>query len=475
MLALGFLVEAGGGCASRPRDYEGVSVIAGPGHRSMSNRDLVARVEKGIAVVETDVGRGMAFVIDPRGYLLTNRHVLEDADHIETVTFPALDPPRVYESAKIVYIDPARDLALLHVNAPEPLPRLPLAARKSVPVGRYLQEKDPVVMLRYTAMDKGETDTELSALNASITTLSAVNPAAGPGKFIGVNTKVKQGQSGGPILDRFGRVVGVVTWTWKDRGGGYAIPISDATKMLDERPKLESDQEHQSRVVSRSREFLAALGRGDVDDARRLTSPSHARRVREATLAEIFANFDEHGMPVIQGFIAAIESLVGEPADQQFERLREIVTRTGSAEFRKELGVAGDVDQAQIMSFFLEFGQAYLVARSLGEQSPSDALESAMKRLQTVDAARTFAIADALEELAGNQVEIKHVTLVPGAYTPTAVVSLETHRREPTLQARFGTKAQALTLHMKLEWGDWYVAEVGKTPLSEDATPVVPG
>jgi hypothetical protein len=29
----------------------------------------------------------------------------------------------------------------------------------------------------------------------------------------------------------------------------------------------------------------------------------------------------------------------------------------------------------------------------------------------------------------------------------------------------------ALTLHMKLEWGDWYVAEVGKTPLSEDKTP----
>ena len=468
MLGLGLLVDAGGGCAGRPREYEGVSVIAGPGHRSMSNRDLVARVEKGIAVIETDVGRGMAFVIDPSGYLLTNRHVLEDADHIETVTFPALDPPRVYESAKIVYIDPERDLALLYVNAPDPLPRLPLAARKSVPVGRYLHEKDPVVMLRYATMDKGDTETEFSALNASVTTLSAVNPAAGPGSFIGVNTKVKQGQSGGPILDRFGRVVGVVTWTWKDRGGGYAIPISDATKMLDERPKLVSDDEHETRVATRSREFLAALGRGDVDDARRLTSPSHARRVREATLAEIFANFDENGMPVIQGFIAAIESLVGESSETQFERLREIVARTGSPEFRKELGVRDDVDQAQVMSFFLEFGQAYLIARSLGEQDPGQALETAMKRLQTVDAARTFAIADALEELAGNEIEIEAVKVGPGAYTPTAVVSLKTQRREPTLQARFGGKPQALTLHMKLEWGDWYVAEVGKTPLSEE-------
>jgi hypothetical protein len=410
----------------------------------------------------------MAFVIDPSGFLLTNRHVLEDADHIVSVTFPALDPPRVYESAKIVYIDPARDLALLHVNAPEPLPRLPLAARKSVPVSRYIDEKDPVVMLRYAALDKGETKTKFSALNASVTTLEAVNPAAGPGKFIGVNTKVKQGQSGGPILDRFGRVVGVVTWTWKDRGGGYAIPISDATKMLDERPKLDSDQQHETRVASRSREFLAALGRGDVDDARRLTSPSHARRVREAALAEIFENFDENGMPVIQGFISAVESLVDVAPEAQFERLRDIVARTGSKEFRRELGVGPEIDQAQVMSFFLEFGQAYLVARSLGAQSPGEALNTAMKRLQTVDAARTFAIADVLEELAGNEIEIEAIKVVPGAYTPTAVVSLKTQRRPSKLSARFGGKEQALTLHMKLEWGDWYVAEVNKTPLSED-------
>jgi hypothetical protein len=246
--------------------------------------------------------------------------------------------------------------------------------------------------------------------------------------------------------------------------------------MLDERPKLDSQHEHETRVAARSREFLAALGRGDVADARRLTSPSHARRVREATLAEIFANFDENGMPVIQGFISAVESLTGEAPEAQFERLREIVTRTGSPEFRKELGVTDDVDQAQVMSFFLEFGQAYLVARSLGGQEPGEALATAMKRLQTVDAARTFAIADALQELAGNEIEIEAVRVVPGAYARTAVVSLKTQRRPSKLDAQRVhaplpgegvAKAESLTLHMRLEWGDWYVAAVGKTPLSE--------
>ena len=57
-----------------------------------------------------DVGRGLAFVIDPDGYLLTNRHVIEDADYIDNLTFPALQPAVSFASVRIVYIDPRRVL-----------------------------------------------------------------------------------------------------------------------------------------------------------------------------------------------------------------------------------------------------------------------------------------------------------------------------------------------------------------------------
>lgn len=460
---LGLALTVGAGCASRPKAYAEVSVVSGARHRASSNDVLVERAEAAVAVVETPNGRGLGFVVDPRGYLVTNRHVVEDATHVESVSFPAHDPPRTYHSVEVVYTDPDRDLALLRVHTDETLPRLPLAARKPLPIARYLRPGDPVMLVEYQHPTEEELVPDPStahfvAHNASVTTLGTINPAAGPGHFVGIDADVKRGQSGGPILDRHGRVVGIVTWTWRDKVGGFAIPVADVLQMLGERPSLDSNDQHRDRIAARSREFLAALGRGDVDDARRLTSPSHARRVRADAVEKITAQLDREGAPVLQGFFAAIESLVGR--DDAFDALRETVSRTAAPEFREALGLPDDLEDAQIVSFFFEVGQAYLIARVAGDMEPEEALYRALARLQTTDAARTFAIADVLSELAGSAVEIQSVEVVPGAYSPTAVVSL----------ARAGGKAgqgRFLTLHMKLEWGDWYVTSVSPTPLSE--------
>lgn len=451
------------GCASHPKAYAEVSVVSGARHRTPSNDALVAKAESAVAVVETPDGRGLGFVVDPMGYIVTNRHVVEDATHVESVSFPAHDPPRTYHSVEVVYTDPERDLALLRVHTDDALPRLPLASRKPLPIARYLDPGDPVMLMEYDNPTEEDRVPDLEravflAHNASVTTLGAINPAAGPGQFVGIDADVKRGQSGGPIIDRYGRVVGIVTWTWRDKVGGFAIPVADILDMLGERPSLDSNDQHRDRIAKRSREFLSALGRGDVDDARRLTSPSHARQVRTDAVEKITAQIDRDGAPVIQGFFAAVESLVGR--DDAFEMLRDAVSRTATSEFREALGLPDDLEDAQIVSFFFEVGQAYLIARVAGDMEPEEALRRALARLQTTDAARTFAIADVLTELAGSAVEIKSVEVVPGAYSPTAVVSLA---RAPGKdgQGRF------LTLHMKLEWGDWYVTSVSPTPLSE--------
>ncbi len=461
------LIIIGAGCASRPKAYAEVSVVSAARHRSVSNDGLVQRAEAAVAVVETPSGRGLGFVVDPRGYVVTNRHVVEDASHVESVAFPAHDPPRTYHSVEVVYTDPARDLALLRVHTDDDLPRLPLAARKPAPVGRYLGPDDPVVLVEFQHPTEDDpipdpTTAHFVTHNASVTTLGAVNHAAGPGQFVGIDADVKRGQSGGPVLDRHGRVVAVVTWTWRDRVGGFAIPIADVLQMLGERPALESNDQHRDRIAARSREFLAALGRGDVEDARRLTSPSHARRVRSDAVQKITAQLDRDGAPVLRGFFAAIESLV--EREDAFEALREAVTRTATPEFRAALALPEELDDAQIISFFFEVGQAYLIGRVAGDMSPDEALHQALMRLQTVDAARTFAIADVLSELAGSAVEIQKVEVVPGAVTPTAVVSLA---RTVAKTDEAPGRSRHLTLHMKFEWGDWYVASVAPTPLSD--------
>lgn len=467
-----FLVSLGSisgvGCAKASAEYSGVAVLAGRGHRGLSAEQLVARTARSVAVVETDVGRGLAFVIDPAGYLITNRHVIEDADHIESVTFPGMDPPKRFAGVQIVYTDPQRDLALLYVHTPTPLPRLPMAAKKRMPVSRYLGRDDRVFVLQ---REETETGVMFRAHNTAVTQTAAHNPVAGPGPFVGVGYDIQRGQSGGPILDRFGRVVGIVTWTYRDRPGGFGIPISHAMDMLARRPALKTDLEHRDRVEARSREFLTALGRGDVRDARRMTSPSHARQLREHAVEKILLHLGENGTVVIQGFIGAVEGLVTQaPSEADFAELRGIVGRTATQEFRDALSLPPSVAESDLVSFFYEFGQAYLLARGPGGKDPSQSLNAAMARLKTVDAARTFAIAEALQTLAGARIEIRRVSVVPGAYSPTAVVELET---TSSVVATLGHKTQ-LTLHMRLEWGDWYIGSVGRTPLTQTSKPETP-
>lgn len=449
-------------CAStRGRDFGEVSVREGASHPRGGGEAQVHRSRQGIAVIETDVGRGMGFVIDPSGYLITNRHVIEDADHIVSVEFPELDPPRTYESIQVVYTDPEHDLALLHVTADEPLPWVPLATRKVVPVGRYLQETDVISTFRRAG------DHEVFALDrGTVQRLAVYNEAAWPGAFVGVTAPIRRGQSGGPVLDDVGRAVGVVTWTWRESTGGFAIPISDATRMLQQRPALEGGAARLERANDRSRRFLEALGSGDVESARRLTSPSFARKVRGEALSAILGADEDGSLPVMQGFVAAVESLVGNPdttTEAAYDRLREMVARTGTDGFREQLGLDEALASSQIVSFFYEFGQAYYAARSFGHEEPEAAVAAAMRRLQTIDAARTFALADAIDTLGGSAVEIDSVELVPGAYAPKALVTLRSDRLD---DANDRDDAR-IALHLRLEWGDWYVASVGRAALSD--------
>jgi S1-C subfamily serine protease len=460
------MLLAATGCATtRGRDYGDVTVREGAAHPRGGGEAQVDRSRRGIAIVETDIGRGMGFVIDPSGYLITNRHVIEDADHVVSVQFPELSPPQSYESVQVVYTDPDRDLALLKINAEASLPYVPLATRKVLPTSRYLAVADTITTFR---RPDGEGIVELLSFDrGEIDDIEVYNAAAGPGAFLGMSAPIRRGQSGGPVLDDVGRAVGVVTWTWREnKGGGFAIPIAEATRMLLERPALDGGPARLERATSRSRKFLSALGRGDVEAARRMTSPSFARKVRgEAVAAILGATEDDRTMPVMQGFVAAVESLVVDDdsdAERDYDKLREMVSRTGTDAFRDELGLAEDLDTSQVVSFFFEFGQAYYAARSFGKEEPPAAVAAAMRRLQTSDAARTFALATTLDTLAGNAVEIDKVELVPGAYAPKALVTLK--------RDKLGTSPKNegdISLHLRMEWGDWYVAAVGRSALSD--------
>lgn len=466
-LPLAFATAAGVGCRHRPMDYGGVEVLEGSLRSAKRAEAAILRSAPAVAIIETDVARGMGFVIDPSGYLITNRHVIEDADHIEGVVFPARDPSRVYGSVRVVYIDPEHDLALLHVHSPEPLAALPLATSAIVPVSRYLATDDPVVLMQREVAAGLGSEPALALQHGQVSGLAIENPAAGPGVFVGVTPAVRQGQSGGPVLDRHGRAVGVITWIWRERSGGYAIPIADATRMLAERPRLEARGELEARAELRARLFLDALARGDGPTARRLTSPSEARKLRESAVERIMGNAREgEGLEIMQSFVAALDEVVadaraGDDASLAEPALAALVLGMTSRRLQRVLG--GDLPMTQVISFFLELGNAYLRARLFGEEEDTEsAMRSALQRLRTIDAARSFALAALVDALGDRDLTVRAVELMPGAYGQGARVSLDRSAGAD----HGGTAArERFDLYFRLEWGDFYVTSFERTPL----------
>jgi putative serine protease PepD len=148
------------------------------------------------AGAETQTGSG--FVVDSSGLILTNDHVIAGTQTI-TVAFGAnLDESR---SASVVYADPSEDLALLRIDGSGlELAPLPLGDSSDLEVG------DPTYAIGNPyGLDRTLTTGVISALGR---TISAPNGAS-IANVIQTDAALNPGNSGGPLLDALGRVIGV--------------------------------------------------------------------------------------------------------------------------------------------------------------------------------------------------------------------------------------------------------------------------
>lgn len=452
LLEFGLVVLGLSACAASS-ELGGVRIEQGHARRSYEPGDVAERAAGSVGVVVTDLGRGLGFVIDPRGYMLTNRHVVEDANYIESVSFPGLAANPSFGAVEIVYIDPVRDLALLRIVSDEPLPYLELAIDHRAPISEYAEQHDAVVLLSREVgpeeAAKLAEDPGLRAHAGRIERLEVYNSSVGPGPFLGVTALVEQGQSGGPVLDRFGRAIGVVTWTWKDQKGGFAIPIAEATRMLAERPRLADVADQQARAEERARAYVAALGGGSTDELVRLTSPSLARETRGRTIEVLIERSGEGS--ALTDFLVALEQLVVDAiasSADPYPSFARLIEHTRSSEFLAEMGVAGHMSPDAVQAFFTEVGTAYMAARLFGEYDTRDALLVAFERVHSLDTARSIVLVDNVGELGGVRADVVRVDVQPGLAGPTAVA-----------EVALGTGI-VLAVQMRLEWGDWYVAEV---------------
>jgi S1-C subfamily serine protease len=177
---------------------------------------------------------GSGFVVSSEGYILTNAHVVADNQrraNAVTVVFKGENQTTRRVAATIVGVDNTSDVALLKVNPKDApaLDPLPLGDSDAVQVG------EPVVAIgnplgydfSLTAGIVSATDRSLQSPNGSIISNGIQTDAA-----------INSGNSGGPLIDSSGAVIGIneqiASTTGSNSGLGFAVPINTAVKVMEQ-------------------------------------------------------------------------------------------------------------------------------------------------------------------------------------------------------------------------------------------------
>ena len=193
--------------------------------------EATARQLRGVVDIVTTVDYGTAqaagtgIVLTPDGEVLTNNHVVDGAT---TITVTVLSTGRSYR-ATVVGTSPANDIAVLRLSGASGLTTAPMGDSSIVAVG------DAVTGVGNAGNDTGTSAStgEVTALDQQVTASDGDGSSETVTGMIQTSAPIQPGDSGGPLLDRDGKVVGIDTaaQTSGDSGetvAGYAIPINHA-------------------------------------------------------------------------------------------------------------------------------------------------------------------------------------------------------------------------------------------------------
>lgn len=180
---------------------------------------------------------GAGFIIDPKGYIVTNRHVIQDAQEIKVFLHDGRELP-----AKIIARDKRTDLALLKVNSKSPLPYLTWADSRKARIGDWIlvvgspfgfgrSVSSGIISARGRDLSRAPIPTEFSEGIQS----GYVDD------LLQTDAAINLGNSGGPMVDIEGNVLGVNVAIFSTSVGsigiGFAIPASIASHTIEQLKK----------------------------------------------------------------------------------------------------------------------------------------------------------------------------------------------------------------------------------------------
>ena len=173
----------------------------------------------------TGEAAGTGFIVSKDGYVITNKHVVDNATKIYIV----LDNGTICKDVKLVGTDPLNDVAYLKINGVEDLTPVTLGDSKTINIGEQViaignalgQYQNTVTSGIISGAGRSLTATDSSYQNAETLT-----------DMIQTDAAINAGNSGGPLVNAAGEVIGINTAVSTGNNIGFAIPISSVKGML---------------------------------------------------------------------------------------------------------------------------------------------------------------------------------------------------------------------------------------------------
>jgi len=200
---------------------------------------------------------GSGFLVDPRGYIITNNHVVDKADKIYVKL--STDPDNSTDHgrpAKVVGVDPDTDIALIKIDATSSLPTVKMGNSDGAQVGEWV-----VAIGEPFELSKTVTSGIISAKNRTIE-----QGAKGQFQhFIQTDAAINPGNSGGPLINMDGQVIGVNTAIFTQSAGyqgiGFAMPSNTVISVYNDLIGPQHKVIRGSIGISFQQDLPAAVGR----------------------------------------------------------------------------------------------------------------------------------------------------------------------------------------------------------------------
>ncbi len=172
---------------------------------------------------------GSGFIVDAKGYIITNDHVIDKADKIYVKLSTDPDTQDLGRPARVIGVDKATDLAVIKIDTSSPLPIVKMGNSDTAEVGDWVEAIGSPFALAQTV-----TAGIISAKNRTI-------DQGAPGQFqhfIQTDAAINPGNSGGPLLNMNGEVIGVNTAIYTQSAGyqgiGFAMPSNTVVSVYND-------------------------------------------------------------------------------------------------------------------------------------------------------------------------------------------------------------------------------------------------